>query len=278
MRAHFHACCLTVTILNSVTLHKSITGPLSLSTKPTRSPSLRYLFDHRNGTMLQAWLVSEYAGSAATGLANPNIDGFFIDDGWGARGPSEENRYALRDTGLSKDQVALMTANWRANMAAVKRAILRSGGFNWQMFDVNGGTAASAPFQREHCASYMRDVACRPDSPLQSKSLFYGYTDYQKGGVKDMLPYFAQDLAAFLLIRGPYAWLGYSWMGCNNDPNDRSTASIRYHFPAELEADYGEPRGVCRETARGSGVFVREWSKAEVTLDCNHWNATIVRR
>ena len=32
-------------------------------------------FDHRNGSMLQDWLVNEYAGSAATGLANPNIDG-----------------------------------------------------------------------------------------------------------------------------------------------------------------------------------------------------------
>ena len=29
--------------------------------------------------MLQDWLVNEYAGGAATGLANPNIDGFFID-------------------------------------------------------------------------------------------------------------------------------------------------------------------------------------------------------
>lgn len=29
------------------------------------------------------------------------------------------------------------------------------------------------------------------------------------------LPWFQQDLAAFLLIRSEYAWLGYSWGGCN---------------------------------------------------------------
>ena len=51
----------------------------------------------------------------------------------------------------------------------------------------------------------MRGTACKAGSPLQTKSLFYGYTDYQKGGQKGVLPYFEQDLAAFMLIRGPYA-------------------------------------------------------------------------
>jgi hypothetical protein len=23
-----------------------------------------------------------------------------------------------------------------------------------------------------------------------------------------------QDVAGFMLVRGPYAWLGWSWMGC----------------------------------------------------------------
>jgi hypothetical protein len=25
-----------------------------------------------------------------------------------------------------------------------------------------------------------------------------------------------QDLASFLVVRGPYAWLGYGWQGCTN--------------------------------------------------------------
>lgn len=237
-------------------------------------PCGEYLFDHRNGSMLQQWLVDEYAGGAATGLANPNIDGFFIDDGWGS-GPSEEDAHSVRDMGLDKAEVAKIRAGWAANMAAVKAKILQSGGFNWQMFDVNGGTAAAAPFQKEQCTAYMRGTACKPSSPLQTKSLFYGYTDYQKDGQKGVLPYFEQDLAAFMLIRGPYAWLGYSWMGCNNDPNDKSTATIKYHFPEALGKDYGEPLGLCSETAPGSEVFHRAYSKANVTLNCKNWIGSI---
>ena len=160
-------------------------------------------------------------------------------------------------------------------MAAIKAKMLTSGGFNWQMFVVNGGTAAAAPFAKEQCTSYMRSTACKPGSPLQTKSLFYGSTDYQKYGQKGVLPYFEQDLAAFMLIRGPYAWLGYSWMGCNNDPNDKSTATIKYHFPDALGKDYGEPLGLCAETAAGSEVFHRAYSKANVTLDCKNWVGSV---
>ena len=44
------------------------------------------------------------------------------------------------------------------------------------------------------------------------------------------LPYFEQDLATFLLVRGPYAWIGYVWSGCTDsgyprgcDPNCNPT-------------------------------------------------------
>ena len=39
-----------------------------------------------------------------------------------------------------------------------------------------------------------------------------------------MLPDLAQDLASFLLVRGPYAWLGHGWVGCDRE----------YHFPPEF--------------------------------------------
>ena len=48
-----------------------------------------------------------------------------------------------------------------------------------------------------------------------------------------------------------------------------------YEYPAALNGDYGEPLGLCHETAPGSGVFTREWSKTNVTLDCNTWSANI---
>ena len=38
-----------------------------------------YLFDHRNGTMLQNWLVNEYI-LGKNGVGNENITGVFIDE------------------------------------------------------------------------------------------------------------------------------------------------------------------------------------------------------
>ena len=236
-------------------------------------PCGMYTFDHRNGSMLTKWLVEEYMGNNLTGLGNPNIDGFFIDDLWKANGPSESSKTAVEDMGLSRNDMLALEKGWRANMDAVQSAILNSGGFNWQLFDVGHGTNAGPPFQKENCTTYMRETACKPDSALQKQSMFYGFSDQNTNRSK--LPYFKQDLAAFLLIRGPYAWLGYSWMGCNGDPSTARNP-IDYQFPAELGQDYGEPiDATCSETANASEVFTRKWSKATVTLDCKAWTSTI---
>ena len=64
---------------------------------------------------------------------------------------------------------------------------------------------------------------------------------------------------------GPYAYLGHGWLGCSKD----------YVFPAELNMDYGEPTGLCTETAKNSGVFVRDWTKSKVQMDCNTYTPTI---
>ena len=42
-----------------------------------------YLWNHANGTMLREFLVDEYVGGTA-GLSSPDIDGVFLDDGWGS--------------------------------------------------------------------------------------------------------------------------------------------------------------------------------------------------
>ena len=74
----------------------------------------------------------------------------------------------------------------------------------------------------------------------------------------------------FLLVRGPFAWIGYSWMGCNTGD---VAQSLR---PKEVDVDYGVPiDDHCTETAPGSAKFRREWSKAIVEMDCNSWEGTI---
>ena len=65
-------------------------------------------------------------------------------------------------------------------------------------------------------------------------------------------------------------FLADSWMGCNTG---EVAGSLR---PKEVEVDYGVPvDGHCTETAAGSGVFKREWSKASVTMDCNTWTGSM---
>ena len=77
-----------------------------------------------------------------------------------------------------------------------------------------------------------------------------------------------QDIANFLLVRGPYAFLGHGWLGC----------SQQYQFPDALNADYGVPAGLCAETAPNSSVFTRDFSKSTVTMDCNAWKPTITMK
>jgi hypothetical protein len=64
---------------------------------------------------------------------------------------------------------------------------------------------------------------------------------------------------------GPYAWFGYGWVGCG----------FQFPYNATLDVDYGEPTGLCAETAPGSKVFRREWTKATIEMDCKNWNSTI---
>jgi hypothetical protein len=48
-----------------------------------------------------------------------------------------------------------------------------------------------------------------------------------------------------------------------------------------INRDYGEPLGVCFEEGgkgHGSGVFVREWSKATVRMDCETFLPTIAMK
>jgi hypothetical protein len=85
------------------------------------------------------------------------------------------------------------------------------------------------------------------------------------------LPQLTEDLATFLLVRGDYAWIGYSWIGCSSEARP-DTPSGLYYRPAELDLDYGVPQGTC--TQEGS-VFKRSYSNADVLFDCDSYKASI---
>jgi hypothetical protein len=85
---------------------------------------------------------------------------------------------------------------------------------------------------------------------------------------------FNTTLAAFLITRPPYAYLGYGWENCGA-PNvaGRLPGTTRDVWQPMFDLDVGEPTGLCAETS--AGVFERNWSKGRAALDCNRFEATL---
>ena len=95
------------------------------------------------------------------------------------------------------------------------------------------------------------------------------------------LPEMEQKIAAFLLGRGDYAYLGYSWAGCANGVHSpwNNSGGTQFWAPSRwsptMAYDFGlavEP--ACREVSPGSGIFERKYAHRTVRLDCTKWTAT----
>lgn len=273
-------------------------------------PCGEYLWDHRNGSMLRDFFVNEYI-LGANGLANPNVDGFYLDDHWFVPQPTTAQptpatatattattaKKALRgvftgcgateehvncdvDMGLSDADVANIVSNWSATSDAVLEAVLKNKGFTYGGSSLFSGTGSrvgnstdpSDPSDpRPKCAAYMRESCSQSSQPYKSSYIF----EFTRKTFHDPfpLPFPNEDIAQFLLVRGPFGWIGHNWFGCLKENSGMTPAGLR---PALLDTDVGGPvDAVCKETAPNSGVFVREWSKASVQLDCNTWTGTI---
>ena len=266
-------------------------------------PGGEYYFDFRNAS-LREWFVSTYLGDGDdNGLQNANVDGFFLDDRWGRKGPSESPGGLFKDIRLAAADVDDIGKGYRQAVSAAQRAIVEAGAYTWQSM-ANSATAARAPFgaagARHHngqlnCSAYMRK-ACVAGNSISASPLFYGL-DHDGGGG---LPHLSFDLAAFLMVRGDFAWLGYSWMGCDAAacgappwPNGSNPARapcdaigrarVNWQFPPELERDYGAPVGWGNQwggncTEKAPGVFEREYTGAVVKLDCAAGTGSIVMK
>lgn len=158
---------------------------------------------------------------------------------------------------------------YHTNMDALRAATLAAGKFAWQLMWTGGsetgvgGTCPHAPVRNATCASDLRSL-CNASAPPQTRAMMHSLNTEK--GDPGALTSLQQDLTNFLLIRGPFAWLGHGWMGCSKD----------YPFPPEFNLDYGEPVDkICKETAPNSGIFTREWSRAVVSMDCSTYTPTI---
>ena len=83
-------------------------------------------------------------------------------------------------------------------------------------------------------------------------------------------------LAAFLLIRGPHGLFQYTVIGpyeCASAPCGRPDSPASgfgpYHWSPLLELDYGTPVGPAVQGR--DGVWRRQWTKADVSLNCSEW-------
>lgn len=234
-----------------------------------------YIWNHSstaivNGQSFQEWFVHTYVLNDVG--SSPLVSGFFWDDVWNPEcNIHDQVKNTCEDMGLSKADLAQLTVDYQANMQALQKATLAAGKFAWQMLwtggaaDNIGGTGLGPLVNKASCAADLRAL-CAKDNPAQTRAMAYGFTTPDPA----QLPELEMDVANFLLSRGPYAWLGHGWRGC----------SRTYLFPPLLNTDFGEPVDqICAETAPGSsGVFVREWSKATVKVDCNTWTPTITMK
>jgi len=227
-----------------------------------------YLFNHANAT-LRRWLLDDFV-FGPTGLGHPSgaITGLYLDDHWADAfdptdapdcasspigGPTEVNRYCGEDIGLTQADTAANTAGWRGMMLELQQRLLAAGAFSWAFFNQLRGAPSPAS-----CSSFFTHNGT---DFFVDKALMMAFQSKNRTATTEL-----NDIAAFLLVRGPYAWLGDPWEGC---PVQGPTP-----LPPGVRLDYGVPLGNVTESA--DGVFERRWSKAVARMDCNTWTGEIV--
>ena len=76
--------------------------------------------------------------------------------------------------------------------------------------DAIGDTGLHPLVSKGSCATDIRSM-CTATSPAQTRAMGYGMSGQPHIRSGDLM----QDLASFLLTRGPYSWLGWGWKGCS---------------------------------------------------------------
>lgn len=231
-------------------------------------PCGEYLFDHRNASLRQ-WLVATHI-MGPQGLGHALIDGLFIDDFWCAalingskactdpvQGASEIDRNQQADMGLTDADIRDITAGWLQTMTATQAAIVAAGKYTWSLVaDQANANAMPRLVEPKTCVATLR-AACQASAPWQTVPFLFGI---HEGNATSPMPTLVEDVAMFLLMRGPHAWIGWGEWGMTWPPSRP--------LPALLSADVGTPLGLCREFPAMSGKFVRSWTKATVHMDC----------
>lgn len=140
---------------------------------------------------------------------------------------------------------------------AAQEWLIANKGFDYNCIDFIGPPAVpEAGDSAATCVGKMQSLARRFATP-QRAVVLYGSRTASQGYTEATV---AQATAVFLLLRGEYFWFGYP------AANTFSPAATGL-----LLADYGVPLGNMTQTGN---VFSRKYSKAVVSLDCEHFAAS----
>lgn len=234
------------------------------------NPCGEYIFDHRGGKVdgrtFREWFINEYMVTDETLLhKNPqtgkpqSIGLGWLDDAMTKRGPSEEDRNYIADTGASTADIQAQVHAYRETMTELRKKVIPMGGFWWQLMDHNG-MKSLLNMSPDQCKNTLQEL-CVPKPKTWNVMQMY---DISHGGEGVSATNFTYYTVEFLLTRGPYSLLGYSWCGCTNGQHARPRAK-------EWDEDFGEvvDGAACAETGANTGIFERKWTKATVSWDCN---------
>ena len=213
----------------------------------------QFAWDFTNESLQAWWVDNMFLGKNAVG-GSPYVDGCFSDDVDGF--PREQESW-LPQLGYSLEQLqALQVATQQTWQRAVEK-LVSQGGYNWQMFGQGDGPRGTGMLAA-NCTQHMRTL-CEPR--MQQRPML------MPAGGGPNFEQFNQTLAAFLITRPPFAYIGYGWKGCGA----ASKKVGRDYWEPLFDLDVGEPRGGCEEGP--SGVFHRAWSLGNASLDCNTFSA-----
>ena len=119
------------------------------------------------------------------------------------------------DMGITPAIQAQLSKDYVANMALVYDEVLSRGMFSWQQLwngqgspDEKNGCCTRPLVEKGSCAANLRSL-CSASSPAQSRYLKYAFSPGGCSGDPGNLTSPLQDIANFLLVRGPYALLGH---------------------------------------------------------------------
>lgn len=239
------------------------------------NPCAEYIFDHRGGEVdgrtFRDWWINEYMISNETLFHKNPVTGEpqpiglgWLDDSMKSSGPTEEDRNYIADTGASPADMQAQVDAYKESVNALKAKVVPMGGFWWQLMSVTELPVTESPTE---CKARLKGE-CVAEPSEWAKMRTY---NIPKGGSDCTATNFTDYTADFLLTRGPYAMLGYSWCGCTNGDQERPRAM-------EWDMDFGSPMNngaACAEASASSGVYQREYTKATVEWDCNTGHGSI---